>query len=60
MMDEYTTELWDYLEETEIATKDELRLVTCINGCNPGTLESVLYVRTGYRSLQQLKECEGE
>lgn len=51
-------ELWDYLVETETATSDELRLITDINGYNLESLESVFYCRTGYRSLDQLKELE--
>ena len=48
------TKLWDYLIETETATESELQLVTCINGYNLETLESVLYTKTGYRSLEQI------
>lgn len=51
--------LWDYLEETGTATNKELCLVTSINGLNLEALESVLYVRTGYRSLEQITEAEG-
>jgi len=52
--------IWDYLLEYEIATEDELRLVTSINGYNIETLNSVLFARTGYRSLDQLEDCESE
>ena len=58
-MDTKTTELWDYLVETGLATENECALVTSINGTSLETLESVLYVRTSYRSLEQLIECEG-
>lgn len=57
-MDEKRDELWDYLRETSIATEDELSLVTSINGYSLESLESVLYCRTGYRSLEQAKENE--
>jgi len=50
-------ELWDYLIECGIATTDEIYLVTSINGTNLDTLESILYSRTGYRSLEQIKDC---
>ena len=53
-------ELWDYLEENGIATKDELCLVTSINGNNLESMESVLYARQGYRSLEQVLEMEEE
>ena len=46
--------LWDYLIETGTATDNELELVTSINGYNIESLESVLYCRTGYRSLDQI------
>tara|TARA_R110000787_G_scaffold224042_1_gene332287 strand:+ start:46 stop:228 length:183 start_codon:yes stop_codon:yes gene_type:complete len=59
-MDDETTALWDHLIETGLATEDELCLVTSINGTNLESLESVLYCRTGYRSLEQLQDMEGE
>jgi hypothetical protein len=55
-MNKETEELWDYLEEMGIATSEELRLITSINGQNLESLESVLYCRTGNRSLEQIKE----
>ena len=55
-MDDRLREIWDYIVETGIATEDELRLVTSINGTNEDSLNSVLYSRTGYRSLEQLTE----
>ena len=48
-------ELWDYITECGIATDDEIGLVTSINGTNLDTFESILYSRTGYRSLEQIK-----
>lgn len=47
--------LWDYMVEQDIATDDELRLVTSIDGMNIDTLNDVLYVRTGYRDIKQYK-----
>ena len=58
-MDKKTEDLYDYLLETEIATQDEISLVTSINGTNLHSLESILYSRTGYRSLKQIQEMEG-
>ncbi len=55
-MDNKLIEIWDYIVEQGIATEDELRLVTSINGTNEDSFNSVLYSRTGYRSLEQLKE----
>ena len=51
-------ELWDLLIEHNIATQDELNLISYINGWKLETLEDVLYVRTGYRDLKQYKEIE--
>lgn len=57
-MDKDTELLYDYLLETGTCTKDELALLTSINGTNIDTLESALYSRTGYRSLEQITEAE--
>ena len=53
-----TINAWEYLAETGIATRDELSLVTQINGYNMETMENVLYVRTGYRSFDQMEDME--
>jgi hypothetical protein len=50
-------DIWDEIVDLEIATKDELILVTTINGYNEETLNDVLFVKTGYRSIEQLKEA---
>lgn len=52
--------LWDYLTETEIATDEELGLAVALCGYTLETLERVLYIRTGYRSLEQIREEEEE
>lgn len=58
----YTIEqVWDLLSQCGIATSKEMQLVTTINGYNIGTLEDVLYARTGLRSIEQLlNEIEGD
>ena len=48
-------QMWDYLIESGIATENELCLITAINGYNEETMLDVLYVRTGYRSFEQLE-----
>ena len=53
-MNKNEEELYDYLVEFDIATEKEIGLVCSINGPNLESLESILYVRTGYRSLEQL------
>lgn len=52
--------IWDSIIEQNIATIEELRLVCNINGYNVETLDSVIYARVGYRSLEQWMECEPE
>lgn len=49
-------ELWNEIVNDEIATDDELRLVTDINGYNEETLNDVIYVRTGCRDIEQFLE----
>ena len=46
-------EFFDFLVEYEIATEDEIRLVTDINGYNEETLNDILYARTGNRNVEQ-------
>ena len=48
-------QMWDYLTESGIATENELCLITAINGYNEEAMLDVLYVRTGYRSFEQLE-----
>ena len=52
-------ELWDYLIDSGLATDEEIDLVVNINGYNLETLESILYVRGGYRSLDQIDKENG-
>lgn len=54
-MDKTINEVWDLLIEYGVATQEELELVTCINGYNMDTMNSVLYARTGYRNINQLQ-----
>lgn len=51
-----TSEMWDYLVESGIATENELCLVADINGYNEEAMLDVLYARTGYRNFEQLEE----
>ena len=46
-------ELWDQILEYEIATEDELRLVTNINGFSVETMNDVIYAKTGLRDIEQ-------
>lgn len=46
---------WNYLTESGTATDEELALVTSGWGNTMETLETVLYVRTGYRGFDQVE-----
>ena len=51
----YTIEqVWDLLYQYNIATENELKLVTQINGYNIDSLNDILYARTGLRDIEQL------
>lgn len=47
---------YDKIIELEIATEEELQLITYINGYNYETLNDVIFARTGYRDLYQILE----
>lgn len=49
-------EFFDFLVEYGIATEEEILLVSKINGYNEETLNDILYVRTGNRSIEQFLE----
>ena len=49
-------DIWDAIIEHGIATEEELELVTAINGYHDDALNDVIFVRTGYRNIEQLLE----
>lgn len=52
-------EIYDYMVETGIATSEELNLArNLVSGSWEEVLNSVLYIRTGYRTLEQMFEEE--
>ena len=51
-------EIFEYLENMQIATAEEIQLITDINGWNEETANDILYARTGYRDLEQYTEYE--
>ena len=55
-MDKTINEVWDLLVEYGIATQEELELITCINGYNMDTMDSVIYARTGYQNIEQIQD----
>ena len=52
-----TTDMYDFLLENDIATTNEINLVTHINGYNKKALIDIIEVRTGY-DFDQYKEYE--
>ena len=53
--------LYDQLVDMEIATADELNLArNLMSGSWLEVLNAVLFVRTGYKSLEQMIEAEDE
>ena len=52
--------MWDWLVDTGIATDEEVRLVTNINGLSMEVLNDILYARTGYISREQMEEQKGK
>jgi len=55
---EAENELYDLLINNGIATEEEVQLCCGIMGFNIETLNSILFARTGYRSLWQYLEYE--
>ncbi|MDQ1341327.1 MAG: hypothetical protein QG567_2485 [Campylobacterota bacterium] len=52
-------QIWDYIVNNGIATDEELKLITCINGFNETSLNDVIYARTGFNDIEQLMDEEG-
>ena len=48
--------MYDTILELELATFEELELVTCINGFNEQAMNDIVYVREGYQTLDQFVE----
>ncbi len=53
-------DFYDFLVEYGIATEDELDLVCNIAGYSVQTLSDILYVRTGYDTMEQYLGIEDE
>ena len=54
MMSKRETQVWDTLVEYGVATEAELGLACALCGVTEQTLNSVLYIRTGYRTIEQM------
>lgn len=48
--------VYNYYEDTEMFTAEELQLITNINGYNLEALNDMLFSRFGYRDLEQFLE----
>lgn len=53
-------EQYDFLNEIIGIPKDSLDLAYGIGGCSEETTNAILRYYTGYWSIKQYKECEGE
>lgn len=53
-------EIIDYLIENDIATREEIDLVTGINGYNEESIDDIIFYRTGYQDIEQYLESEDE
>lgn len=50
----------DYIIENDIATQEEVNLVTGINGYSEETVNDIIFYRTGYQDIEQYLESEDE
>jgi DNA uptake protein ComE-like DNA-binding protein len=55
---EQVAKTFSRLIDLNIATENELNLITGVNGYSIDTLNSVIYYKTGYRDLEQYEEAE--
>ena len=53
-----TDQIHDTLIALNIATEEEIALVTSIKGSNEETYNEILFARTGYRSLEQFNDVD--
>lgn len=55
-MREELLEIWDFISDKQIATEDELDLVTGIDGLTKEVLNDIIYYRTGYHDYEDIKK----
>lgn len=61
MMTREEMDAYDFIVENEIATSEEINLVrNLLDGSWLDILNNVLYVRTGYRTIEQMIESEND
>lgn len=56
MLNDKELALWEQMVKLGICTDEELGLATALCGPSIQTLNRVLYIRTGYRSIEQMME----
>lgn len=49
--------LYDFILMNEVATEEEISLVTCINGYNTEAMMDIIWARCALRSIEQ---CQSE
>jgi hypothetical protein len=54
------TKIYDFIVNNNIATENEIQLVTTISGWNTETLNDIIYARTGYHDPEQCVLSESE
>ena len=57
-MNKEEEKIYDYLIDNTIATEDQVNLVCCINGTNKESLNDILFVKSGYRNINQFEESK--
>ena len=50
--------IYDFIRDNEIATEEEIQLVTNINGWSIEALNSIIWCRTEYHDAEQCVQCE--
>ena len=60
MMTDREMYIWETMVEFGIATDEELGLAVALMGKSEQTLNQVLYIRTGYRDIEQFLNEEDE
>ena len=58
MIQDEISKIEEFIIQNQIASEEAVRLVTDISGRSLNTLNDVLFVKTGYRSIQQIYESE--
>ena len=58
MMTDREQYIWEEMVELGVATDEEIGLACALCGTTEETLNRILYIRTGYRSIEQMMEEE--